>query len=298
MVINSSFSKNRFFEYFRVVPCDEPNRKLLVIFTTFKSDTNRASIHQEVINNWSVLGDDIQPIFFYNKSEPNDWDILALEKGWIGLSLASTNNFGTPVLKEMYMKVTNKLKSEFYGFCNGDILFDQKIKMTLKHILNNKIFLRNSTMVIGQRTNIEVQDYYDYKKSNLNDTKSLSHIADARGSLFMKMAEDYFFIHSPENFPWHDIKDIVIGRRGYDNYLVSEAVQHNVSVIDATKTILAVHLTGSDGNQASLENIDREYNIDLIGERYNYSSGSTFYSQYYTEFGEEGDFIVKKRYHN
>ena len=279
----------------RPEPYLEPKleNKLLVIFTTFKNDPNKTEIHKAVINNWSSFGKDIQPVFFYNKTSTNFWDGWALKKGWIGLPIGSTNKFGTPVLKDMQMRVSKMIKSEFYGFCNGDILFDPNMKRTLMSIWNDKNVLKNSTMVIGKRTNVEYEDYYNNTKV-FNTNRSLNLIATTKGSLFMEYAEDYFFIHSPENFPWDAIKDVVIGRRGYDNYLVSEAIKHNVHVIDATNSLLAVHLTGSDGNYAGLRNIDKEYNMDLIGE-YDFSLGSTDHAQYYTKVDEKGNIVVLKR---
>ena len=64
-------------------------------------------------------------------------------------------------------------------------------------------------------------------------------------------------LNMPHTFPWNYVKDVVIGRPYYDNYLVSEAIRHKVSVIDATNTILSVHLTGVDGNHAGSRNIDK-----------------------------------------
>ena len=132
--------------------------KLLVIFTTFKNDANITDIHRDIINNWSSLGNDIQPAFFYNITNLKVWDTLALKKGWLGLPLGRKNKFGTPVLKDMYEMISKKIKSGFYGFCNGDILFDHGMKDTLIRILSYDTILKNCAMVIGKRTNVEYQD--------------------------------------------------------------------------------------------------------------------------------------------
>ena len=270
----------------------QKNDKLLVIFTSFKNNPNKSEIHQEVINNWLSLGNDIQPVFFYNQSNPMMWESLALHKGWIGIPLGKTNKYGTPMLKDFYATITNRIKSQFYGYCNGDILFDNGLRNTLKQILIHKKILNNSALVIGRRTNIEYQDYHTFKLSNPNYTKSLHQIANSKGILFTEWAEDYFFVYLPQHFPWDDIKDIVIGRPGYDNYLVSEAIKQNVSVIDTTNTILAAHLTGIDGNHAGVLNIDKEYNLELIGKTYDYHLGVTSRAQCHTTRDEKGRIIV------
>ena len=90
------------------------------------------------------------------------------------------------------------------------------------------------------------------------------------------------------------MKDVVIGRPVYDNYLVSQAIKLNVSVIDVTKTLLAVHLTSSDGGHAGFNNVDGYYNIELIGEKYDYHLGGTTNAQYLTKIGNYGEIVVGK----
>ena len=272
----------------------ERKRNLLAIFTTFKNDPNKAKVYQQVIMNWSSFGTDIQPFFFYNSADPISWDTFAVNNGWIGLPLGLTNRYGTPKLKDMYKKVIKSIESEFYGFCNGDILFDRSLVSTLKEILHSTVNLNKSVMVIGRRTNIDYQDYNMYYNSNSIVTESLKNLATSKGSLNSEYGEDYFFISSPEKFPWHNIKDVVIGRPVYDNYLVSQAIKLYVPVIDATKTLLALHLTSSDGGHAGFNNVDGYYNIDLIGEKYEYHLGGTTNAQYLTKIGINGDIVVAK----
>ena len=107
------------------------NGKLLVIFTSFKNDQNKTKIYQEDINNWLSLGNDIQPVFFYNQSNQMIWYSLALNMGWICIPLWETNKYGTSIFKDFYATITKRIKSKFYSLCNGDILFDNGLKNTL-----------------------------------------------------------------------------------------------------------------------------------------------------------------------
>ena len=81
---------------------------------------NKNEIHQEVINNWLSFGNDIQPVFFYNQTNPMMWDSMALNKGWIGIPVEKTNKYETLMLNDFYATITNRIKSKFYGFCNGN----------------------------------------------------------------------------------------------------------------------------------------------------------------------------------
>jgi len=136
------------------------------------------------------------------------------------------------------------------------------------------------TLVVGRRTNV------------LLGNDSLLYVPDAvartgrrRGRLFAADAEDFFFIAAGE-FPWLGVRDVVVGRPGYDNYLVAQAIQHNVSVVDATGTLLAVHQTDADGNYAGRRNRDVGVNVRHIGA-FNYADGLTTAAQYVTRYAAD-----------
>ena len=108
-------------------------------------------------------------------------------------------------------------------------------------------------------------------------------MAKTRGTLYMYSAVDYF-IMSAGGYPWYRIpSDIVVARPGYDNFLVLTAIRDNVSVIDATKTLVAVHQTDSEGNLAGHSGRDGSYNMRQLG-RFNFRRGMTSSAQYETKF--------------
>lgn len=64
------------------------------------------------------------------------------------------------------------------------------------------------------------------------------------------------------------MKDVVIGRPGYDNYLVARAVAERgrVSSVDVTNALVALHQTDDDGVKAGHRaRADRVYNLRLVG---------------------------------
>ena len=70
---------------------------------------------------------------------------------------------------------------------------------------------------------------------------------------------------------------MVIGRPGYDNYLVTHMVEERsrVSSIDVTNTLIALHQTDDDGVKAGHRvRDDHNWNLDLIGEEWR--SGQTW----------------------
>lgn len=65
---------------------------------------------------------------------------------------------------------------------------------------------------------------------------------------------------------WSQLANVVIGRPAYDNYLVAMAIRHGVNVIDATKTVLAVHISEPGKMFHGSLNKDATYNKEVIGE--------------------------------
>ena len=150
------------------------------------------------------------------------------------------------------------------------------------------------TLVVGRRTNVLLGN-----DSLLYLPENVTLAARQRGKLFQENAEDYFFI-SFNDFPWHLVADVVVGRPAYDNYLVALAIQHNVTVVDATATLLAVHQSDKEGNFAGHANKDSAFNAVRIG-KFDYYSGFTTSAQYVTKFiidkiGNRTKVTVESRY--
>ena len=248
---------------------------LLTIFTTLKNVKDRVGIHTNTIRNWALFLPHIQPVLLTTYID--SLSKTARHSGWIVLTWSDGKEIGLPKLKSLYFTVMNHTNhsSIFYGFCNADILFDEGLLETLKVVAIELEHL-TTPMLIGQRTNVKLS-----MLTNPDDFYQWFNITTAEGSLFRQDAEDYFFIGNAHDFIWDKLKDVAVGLPGYDNYLVVMAIRHNISVIDATNTIKAVHQTGKDGNYAGHHRKNVGYNYKVIGE-FGYDAGVTSNAQYIT----------------
>ncbi len=114
-----------------------------------------------------------------------------------------------------------------------------------------------------------------------------------QGALFGGDAEDYLLC-SQSTFNWDQVPPFVVGRVGYDNWLVNHAFHNaNVSLIDATATVRTIHQTGEDGNFAqggrNLSNHDYEYNR-VLGKG-QWTHGSTDHAMIITKKNSTGVFV-------
>ena len=208
-----------------------------ILFTTFKSTKERFWIQSKVILNWRELMPSVQPVLFANQVD--NLTNLAVKHGWKVLPMQRTNIYGTPHLIPMFDYVLRCFNATFYIFSNGDILYNDEFLKTLFKIKSSLHKLKN-VLATGRRWNYFFDKYNRTQQWDIWKPEKVGHLKKL-SEKFRIDAEDYFIV--TRDFPWKYLTDIVIGRPGYDNYLVAMANSLNVNTIDATNTITALHLS-------------------------------------------------------
>jgi len=186
--------------------------------------------------------------FLFTKSEA--WAKKARTKGVVVVSDVATNPHGTPKFKDMIIKVQELTLKHcgapkdivFDGYANGDIIFTSGLIDTLAMVRGGwqkavQQGTKKGVMLVGRRTNVH------FAGDTLSSDQRVAELASKSGTLFAADAEDYF-IYSRGAEDWAHLPEFVVGRVGYDNWLVDHAYHDpQVDLIDATATVLAVHLT-------------------------------------------------------
>ena len=98
-------------------------------------------------------------------------------------------------------------------------------------------------------------------------TQKHVHSMSKHSPFYQEWSDDYFFV-TPD-FPWHQFIDVVIARELFDNYLVHQSKVLNITTIDITETISALHTCSDknfrDRNAKEISQNNRDYNRLLIG---------------------------------
>lgn len=260
---------------------------LLTLFTSWNESPEKYLVHNLTSVNWLGLRPFVTPVIFTNETSVAE---ECSRNGWETRYISVAAADGIPVLKYMYKDVMQNYNSTFYAFSNGDILFTDSLLNTLFQLKNSTLDLSNPFMIVGKRTNVE-----NVTKSEGSTFINITKIAKARGKLFTGWAEDFFI--TPRSFPWSDIAEVVIGRRAYDNWLIYNSRKAKHTVIDCTKTVLAVHQTTKAGNFEGHGHKNRDYNHNLLVKMYKrikYNAGVIECIDKYTDY-ENGSVIVKSR---
>ncbi|KAL3855426.1 hypothetical protein ACJMK2_014637 [Sinanodonta woodiana] len=237
------------------------NRPIITLFTSFKTDhemdSEKVLVYKNTLYNWQTLRPHVQLIYFTteNSTAGNlmlfDWNIV---------SISSPLEIKIPAIKDMYLQASKRYTTSWYGYFNGDILLTDDILETLEYISNvSDTFQNASILIIGRRINVFKVTYEQVRSQN-----GIKESARSRGSLYEIDAEDYFITNI--FFPWSKIPAFVIGRAGYDNWIVGHArCDLKTIVIDATETLTAVHQTTSKGgNKEGHAHRNNKYNFELI----------------------------------
>jgi hypothetical protein len=157
-----------------------------------------------------------------------------------------TNREGTPLLRFMFEELRRSTTSPLYGYMNGDLLFSTDLVTGIDAVLHAIADgrLRKRVLVVGRRVNfLQPVGRVSQGSHGFSDTAAEKEknwwtltpsmkpaevdwrvrLMGASGNLFGPGAVDFFFT-TRGALSWDSIPPFVIGRRGYDSWLVDHAV--------------------------------------------------------------------------
>ncbi len=237
---------------------------LLTLFTTFREESQRPLVYNLTLYNWVTLGDDVQLVLFVpqdSQAHSNYWRVAVQEPRWHLRMVPKMNRYGTPVINSMFRDVYEHYNSYFYGYASGDILFSDDLLQTLQAVrlsMGDTSTIKPAPFVVGQRRSMSVEPKDCDKDANFW-MKSSVHNNQKKLRSDNECSLDYLII--TKDFPWASLPDLAVGRPYWATYLLMMAMYHNLTTIDATRTLGPLHLIGtgsSNEDQAiNLFNMER-----------------------------------------
>ena len=287
------------------VGCEQAcNTSLLTMTTTLlpaNKGTQKYGIQVNTLKAITKLRPEVDIVVFSKAQEVHDMCRL------LGIRVVEdfgTNPYGTPFLHSLFQELEADVSqmSTFIGYMNADIIFDSNLVLTLRAIkeTRDRMELKRRILLVGRRINIEMAISFsnDHPDSFNTSTSIDSYVSrlKSRGKLFGNNAED-FFIVTPGTFVWKEIPEFVIGRPGYDNWLV-DYMYHRANssdLIDVTSTVPAIHQTGKDGNGAGhkMKKPDRSWNRDRGNKQYDH--GRISFARWMTSWGKANNSVILRR---
>jgi hypothetical protein len=183
---------------------------------------------------------------------------VAREFGLRNVPEIACNEYGTPLVSDLFQKCQELAKSERLCYVNSDII-----------LLNDFIPAVNAIpfpkfLMVGRRWNLAINGPFDF--SNGWEGR-LRTVIQQTGELHPPTGIDYFVF---SRGIYREIPRFAIGRTSWDNWLIYRARALKIPIIDATQSVTVVHQNhgyehhpgGSDGVWKGRE---AEINLELAG---------------------------------
>lgn len=203
---------------------------LLTIFSAPKPFTNPHIdiIQRNAIQSWQQLGPEVEVILV---GEEDGLSEVAAEYGVAHLPNVARNDWGTPLVSSIFELARNACDSRLLTYVNADILLLPDF-VDLAQTVAAQV---EKFLVVGQRWDLEITEGLEFSS---HWDQQLRKEAHTRGELHVPAGSDYF-IFPREIFI--DMPPFAIGRAGWDNWMIFQALENNWPVIDATHDLMIIH---------------------------------------------------------
>jgi hypothetical protein len=228
---------------------------LLTIFAIPKPFFGHTDIIQtNALRSWRALPD-TEIILFGNE---RGTATAAEEFGAKHITAIRKSKQGTPCLKDVFDIAQKEASGEFLCYVNSDIiLYDQIGKVA------SSVFL-SQFLATGQRLDIDVETPTD--AGSVDFIKRLAH--EGKTQDFPGM--DFFLF--PKGM-YQDFLPFIVGRRGWDNWLIYHTRSRGIPIIDCSDYFKVVHqnhdykhIADSCGERWE-KCPESDYNLSLVGNR-------------------------------
>jgi hypothetical protein len=195
--------------------------------------------------------------------EENTTEAVANELGTEFIKEFNCNEFGTPLLDDVFFKVKSRARYEVLAHVNTDILlFPNFLDAISRYATQDP---GREFLLLGRRWNLDITEQIDFKQDGWSD--AMLQRAKSDGFLHSLNGMDYWVFPKAANIcP----PPFCVGRPGMDSWLVFHAKTHGIPVLDATDSITIIHQQhGYPLKRVPHFEIECERNVDLAGGRAN-----------------------------
>jgi hypothetical protein len=138
--------------------------------------------------------------------------------------------YGTPLLDSAFALAREASSRRLLAYVNADIVLLPDFVETIRRIRFG------SFLCVGRRWNVPLTEPLDFGSDY---GQHLQRLLASAGELALPDAVDYFALDRAG--PLTELPPFVVGRPGWDNWMILRARSLGVPVIDATRTITAIH---------------------------------------------------------
>lgn len=207
------------------------SRDMFTIFAVPKAWNGIDGIRQRnAVTSWTLLDPRPEIIFYYDDLGTKE---AAQELGAKYIPDMKRNQWGTPLINEMFEHAQMSAANDLFGYVNSDIILGGNFSRALT--LCAETFPQ--FLMISRRYDIDINTPLDF----LSDwERRLWNNIQKHGVLHRTGAIDFFFGRKGL-WPKGIIHDFGCGKSAWDNWIVAYTLYRGIPVIEVTKFVMAVH---------------------------------------------------------
>lgn len=230
---------------------------MLTLFTTPKAfEGHIGVIQRNAIASWTRLRPVPEIVLFGNEAGTSD---AARRYGVLHEPAIALNEFGTPLVSDLFAKAAALGAHDLQGYVNADILlladFVSGIRRTAARWRN--------FLLVGRRWDLDITEPLEF---GAGWEVRLRALVATHARLHAPTGIDYFVF---QRGMWGDIPAFAVGRTVWDNWLLYGARARGAPLIDATDAITAVHQNHAYGGFAGADAVwkspEARRNLELAG---------------------------------
>lgn len=201
---------------------------MLTIFSIpkpFRDDIN--IIQRNAISSWLSFYPKCEIILF---GDEEGIDKVAKEFNIRYIPEIKKNEFGTPLVNDVFEKAKKIANENILAYVNADIILMSDFMKAIENIKESRF------LMVGRRWDLDIEELIDFQETDWE--KGLVYRMNRKGKLHGLAGIDYFVF--PKNL-WREIPSFALGRTCWDNWFLYKASSMNVPIIDASRVIMAIH---------------------------------------------------------
>lgn len=217
-------------------------------------------IQHNAITSWTLLRPRPEIVLFGN--EPGTAEI-AVELGVRCIPQVMRNEFGTPLLNDVFNKAERITQTGPIAFVNADIILLSDFMHAVSTI--GRLDRAKPYLVSGIRWNLQVEQALSFGDGWEHDLRRHVKVS---GKPDLPSSLDYFIF---SRALYERMPPLAVGRSAWDNWLLYHARALRAMVVDASPTVTAIHqlhdyshLPG--GEQAAFRGAEAQLNQQMVRE--------------------------------
>ena len=198
---------------------------LFAIPKPFEGDA--AVIQRNALESWRRLGSEVEVVLVGDDEGVAE---AAVDAGARHLGGVETTEYGTPLLSSAFALARAAAGTRVLAYVNADILLLRDFVTAIRRIRLERF------LCLGRRWNVRFDGAIDFDGAY---EQRLRGLVAERGELALPDAIDYFVFD--RDGPLTELPPFVVGRPGWDNWMIYRARSLRIPVVDATRSITAIH---------------------------------------------------------